>query len=160
MELVEYTSEEYDNLFSQLHKYFKEDCLGFDAEDVEYFLSDEYRGEIERLMDPAIGKPLVRAMKLVDRDDLLGFALYANYAFADAETDGELFIMEFCIEPQFRGCGYGRIFYEMIEVLEKSRGAKYTQLTADRAVGFWEKIGFADTGIVEDNGCNKYRKNF
>ena len=105
MELVEYTSEEYDNLFSRLHKFFKEDCPGFDAEDVEYFLSNEYRGEIERLMNPAISKPLVRAMKLVDGDDSLGFALYVNYAFENTKSDGELFIMEFCIEPQFRGFG-------------------------------------------------------
>ena len=48
----------------------------------------------------------------------------------------------------------------MIETIEKARGAKYTQLTADRAVGFWVKIGFVDTEIVEDNGLNKFRKSF
>jgi len=159
MRLAEYTSAEYDELFSRLHRYFKEDCPSLDEEASKYFLSDDYRSEIERLMNPS-GTPLVRAVKLVEGDTVLGFALYVNYAYGDDDSDGELFIMEFCVEPMFRCKGYGKILYEMIEDLEKSRGAKYAQLTADRAVGFWEKVGFVDTGIVEDNGWNKYRKDF
>ncbi|MGI6228300.1 MAG: GNAT family N-acetyltransferase [Christensenellales bacterium] len=145
MKLVEYTPAEYDNHFERLHGYFKEDCAGLDEESLEYFLSDEYRREIESLMNPAESKTLVRAVKLVDGADLLGFALYVNYAFENRESDGELFILEFCIEPTFRGCGYGKMFYEMIEAVENMRGAKYAQLTADRAVGFWQKVGFKDT---------------
>lgn len=160
MNLVEYTPVEYDDLFSRLHIYFKEENQDLDDDSLAYFLFAEYRAEIERLMDPTQSQTLVRAMKLVDDNQVIGFALYVNYAYSNPNSDGELFIMEFYIDPKLRGKGYGKRFYEMIETLEKTRGAKYSQLTADRAVGFWQKVGFVDTGIVEDNGCNKYRKDY
>ena len=153
LELRDVTKEEHDALFAALAAYFTGEDLGLDDEDRAYFLSAEYRGIIETLIAREVHP--VRPVWLADGGAIVGFAMYCTYLL----EDGKLFILEFNIDRGHRRKGFGARFYALIERREKARGARFAELTADEASGFWERQGFTYYGRNED-GQRLYRKTF
>jgi len=70
-------------------------------------------------------------------------------------------VMEFYILPQFRRKGFGEEFWYHIEETLIQEGAQSFYITPDAVTGipFWEKMGFADSGLIDpDNKQPIYTK--
>ena len=153
LQIRDMTPSERDWLFEALEKHFTDEELGLGTDDLPYFLSSEYREIIERLMNRE--QDPLRAVRFMAGEKTVGFATYCNYL----SEDGKTFILEYNIAREYRRCGFGRRFYELIEQREKQRGAKYAELTSDNAGGFWQKLGFAAAGVNQD-GQTLFAKRF
>ena len=81
-------------------------------------------------------------------DELVGFAMVHR----DRE-EGEFHIWRFMVDARHQGSGYGRRAAELL--LEEARSDGYDAVTLNvrpgehSALGFWESLGFEDTGEVQ-----------
>jgi diamine N-acetyltransferase len=81
-------------------------------------------------------------------DELVGFAM----VYRDLE-EGEFHIWRFMVDARHQGRGYGLRAAGLL--LEEARGDGYDAVTLNvrpgehSALGFWERLGFEDTGEVE-----------
>ena len=145
-------TEERDALFAAIRSYFQTEELGLDDEEsMKYFMSSEYRREIERVMDREVHS--VRAVWFVYGGQRIGFSTYCVFNF----EDGKLFILELSVNKEYQRQGLGRQYYQLIEQRESKHGAKYSELTANKASGFWKGLGFVHVGIGE-NGEQLFQK--
>lgn len=125
-----------------------------DEFDLEYFYSDEYRNAIDELRTRETN-PL-RIFFITKDEIIIGFLMYATYF----DEDGKCFLMEYCIEPEYRKLGYGKLAYLMVQKHIKDEGASYIELTPTNESNerFWSSVGFRkSTDMDEDNKCY-YRK--
>ncbi len=134
--------------WEQLRIYFKRDIFPDpEDEDRAYFLSDtEYRKDIQDIHD----RPKDRCHYLFfhrDGQDI-GFAMPVIYT----TEDGKCFILEFCVFPEFRGCGTGRACARALLDWANGQGAHYAELNyggKDCRLRFWESVGFIRNGADE-----------
>lgn len=109
--------------WEQLRIYFKRDIFPDPAdEDRAYFLSTEYRAQIQKIHD----RPQDRCRYLFfhrDGQDI-GFAMPVIFT----TEDGKCFIMEFCVYPAFRGNGTGKACAGALLEWAKENGARYAEL--------------------------------
>jgi len=133
--------------WEQLHIYHKRDILPDpEDEDREYFLSEEYRVQMQKIHD----RPRDRCHYLFfhrnGRD--VGFAM----PVISTMEDGKCFIMEFCVYPEFRGNGTGKECARALLDWASKNGALYAELNYggnDRRLRFWESVGFIKNGADE-----------
>ena len=71
-------------------------------ENREYFLSDEYRLQIQKVHDRVQDRCYYLFFQYKGQD--IGFALPVIYV----SEDGKCFIMEYCVYPEYRGKGIGK----------------------------------------------------
>ena len=121
------------NVFWDKHiKYLVEDEIVTDKEDIEYFLSSEYRDFFEN--DIEIGA--------------VQFTIYTN---EDGKYFGECFILDFWIYPEFRNKSKGLECFKKLEKYTKPLGATHYVLNSmkDNSIRFWKKLGFRENGVDE-----------
>lgn len=133
--------------WEQLRIYFKRDIFPDPAdEDRAYFLSTEYRAQIQKIHD----RPQDRCRYLFfhrDGQDI-GFAMPVIFT----TEDGKCFIMEFCVYPAFRGNGTGKACAGALLEWAKENGARYAELnysSNERRRRFWQRMGFVKNGADE-----------
>lgn len=140
------TKAEVEHFWQELHEYHTRDMFPEPQDEARgYFLSDEYRDQMQRIHERAED----RCYYLFFYRDTaeIGFAMPVMY---DSE-DGKCFLMEFCVYPQYRGKGTGgecaRVFLEWA----KEHGAGYTELNCDTEarIRFWSRSGFRCNGRDE-----------
>jgi len=125
-----------------------------DEFDLEYFYSDEYRDTIENLRTREINPLKIFLVK--KKETIIGFLMYVTYF----DEDGKCFLMEYNIEPNYRGKGYGKLIYFKAEQYIKEEGALYIELTPtnDKNERFWSSVGFMKTMDVDEDNKYYYRK--
>lgn len=133
--------------WEQLRIYFKRDIFPDPAdEDRAYFLSTEYRAQIQKVHD----RPEDRCRYLFfhrDGQDI-GFAMPVIFT----TEDGKCFIMEFCVYPAFRGNGTGKACAGALLEWAEENGARYAELNCgsnERRLRFWQRMGFVKNGADE-----------
>lgn len=133
--------------WEQLRIYFKRDIFPDPAdEDRAYFLSTEYRAQIQKIHD----RPQDRCRYLFfhrDGQDI-GFAMPVIFT----TEDGKCFIMELCVYPAFRGNGTGKACAGALLEWAKENGARYAELnygSNERRLRFWQRMGFVKNGADE-----------
>lgn len=116
-----------------------------DAEELEYFQGEEYRGILKAHMERPVDTH--HMVYFVEKGIRLGAAQYCTYQ----SEDGKCFILDFWVFPQFRGNGMGHRCFEALEQYTKAGGAVYYELnvTKDNAKRFWKSLGFRDNGVDE-----------
>ncbi len=124
--------------------------------DKNYFFSDEYKNMIERLK--ARKKNPLKLLFFKLEQEVIGFMMYCTY-FDEA---GKSLLAEFYLCPDKRNSGYGMKAYRMAEDQIIEEGASYIELTPTNSNNqrFWERVGFARTDDLDEDGKNFYRKYF
>ncbi len=132
--------------FWDLHfRYLVDDGIITDEEDKEYFSGEEYReiirGNMERNTDRH------HMIWFRNGDKKIGAAQYNTYASAD----GECFILDFWVFPEYRNRGLGHKCFEALERYTKKDGAVYYQINSEKedSVRFWKSLGFVENGKDE-----------
>lgn len=134
------TDGEIARFFEELHAYHRRDLFPEpeQAEDLAYFLSDEYLSQLKALHERCENRLHFLFFERGRRE--IGFAMPVIY---EAE-DSKCFIMEFCVYPEFRGKGTGHACGEALLSWARERGAGYFELNCDTAPRkrFWRRLGF------------------
>ena len=132
--------------WTQLHEYFTRDLFPDpEDEDRDYFLGSEYREQMQHIHDR--GRDRCHYLFFCSEGRDVGFAMPVIY---DSE-DGKCFIMEFCVYPEFRGKGIGRMCAEVMLNWAWTKGACYAELNCGREdrSRFWKSLGFRENGADE-----------
>lgn len=144
------TSEETARFREALYAYFQRDLFPDDGsvprreEELDYFLGEEYRQDIEGLRRRE-WDPLYYLAFLRDGAEV-GYAMPATYP----GEDGKCFIMEFWVLPEHRGGGTGRACARALLDWARGRGAAYFELNAEgEPRRFWASLGFVPNGTDE-----------
>lgn len=99
---------------------------------------------------------------LHEGDRVLGFADLRVVSNDLLQTDFPYGTVEdFCIAPEERGKGYGRMLYNRVERIFCENNTKTVLLTPDPKTGaaFWTKMGYEQTDdTVPDTASRIYRK--
>lgn len=144
------TNEDESRAFWQeLYTYFERDLFppGHPdrEEDLEYFLGTEYRETVDilrqRWYDPLYFLLFRRG------EETVGQAVAITYT----KEDGDCFIMEFEVYPQFRGNGVGTACAKALFDWAAEKGAEWFRLNADgeERQRFWGRLGFVPDGEDE-----------
>lgn len=139
------TEAERAAFWGRLQAYFARDIFPEGGEDLEEFQSEEYRPAIQQLRtrqtDP------LHFLFLEREGSVIGFAMPVIYA----SEDGKCFLLEFCVEPQFRGGGTGTACAWALLDWARGRNAAYFELNAgtDARRRFWARLGFVPNGLDE-----------
>lgn len=132
--------------WEQLHAYHARDLFPDPKnEDLEYFLSPEYRNQIMALHCRQQDRCFFLFFHRDGQD--IGFAMPVLYT----TEDGKCFLMEFCVYPQFRGNGTGKACARVLLAWAQEHGALYAELNCgeSRRRRFWEAVGFIENGADE-----------
>ena len=140
------TEKDIELFWEKLREYFVRDIFPENDEDRDYFLGEEYARAISDLHDRKEDR--CRYLLFERNGENIGFALTVLF---DSE-DGKCFIMEFCVYPEFRGCGSGADCAAALMELYLRLGASYFELNNGgdpRREKFWKKLGFMNNGFDE-----------
>ena len=132
--------------FWDLHfRYLVDDGIITDEEDKEYFSGEEYREVIRGNMERNTDRHHMIWFR--NGDKKIGAAQYNTYASAD----GECFILDFWVFPEYRNRGLGHKCFEALERYTKKDGAVYYQINSEKedSVRFWKSLGFVENGKDE-----------
>lgn len=123
-------------------------------EDVEWFLSQEYKDCIMKLYY-RVTDPLSIAFFNLGKETI-GFAVYVIYH----PEDHKCFITDYCIFPSYRNKGLGKSSFAVLEKELVQKGATYIDLNVSntRNRRFWESNGFFKTDLSDDRNNFIYRK--
>lgn len=148
------TQEETARFWEKLHAYFRRDMFPEGEPDreesLDYFLGEEYRGAIGKRHDRPVDRLYYLAFLRSGAE--IGYAMPASFP----SEDGKWFIMEFWVEPEFRGGGTGTACARALLAWAGARGASYFELNAEEEPRrrFWAALGFAPNGTDEwGNPC-------
>ena len=119
---------------------------------IQWFQSKEYYDIIMKLHDnaPKDGSGLQFTF-IYEEEQYIGFMMYKVYT----EEDGKCFILDFCIQAEYRNKKIGAKVISSFEKLAKEQeGATYFALTVsnDNSKRFWVRQGFSQTAIEESGG--------
>ena len=126
-------------------RYLIEDGIIEDAEDIEYFSGEEYRGILEAHMKRETDR---QHMVWFLREGLrIGGASFCTYQ----SEDGKCFLLDFWVFPAYRGSGTGHRCFAALERYTKENGAKSYELNSTKpdSVRFWKSLGFVENGVDE-----------
>ncbi len=133
--------------WEQLHIYHKRDIFqNPEDESLEYFLGEEYRSHIQTIHDREENRCHYLFFCRDGRD--IGFALSVIYN----TEDGKCFILEFCVYPEYRGCGTGKQCANVLWDWARQHGAAYAELNFggdERRLRFRQLAGFIRNGMDE-----------
>ncbi len=145
IEIKEISFENVQDFWKEHIRYLIEDEIISKQEDIDYFSGSEYRGIIENHMNSSIDK---LHMVWFVRDNIrIGAVQYKIYQ----SEDGECFILDYWVFPQFRGNNTGRNFFYALVDHTKADGAIYYKLNARKedSIRFWKSLGFVENGKDE-----------
>ena len=132
--------------FWEIHiRYLTDDGIISDAEDIDYFTGEEYRGIILDHMRRSIDRH--HLVYFVRNGVRIGAASYCTYQ----SEDGKCFILDFWVFPSYRGNGTGHRCFEALERYTSLDGAVYYELnsTKENSKRFWKSLGFLENGLDE-----------
>ena len=132
--------------FWALHlKYLVEDGIIEDEEDIAYFSGEEYRGVIRSHM--LRERDRHHMVYFVEDGHRVGACQYNTYQ----SEDGQCFILDFWVFPEYRGGGMGRRCFAALEDRTRREGARYYELNSEKpaSVRFWKSLGFEEDGRDE-----------
>jgi len=144
IEIEEIPVEHIDEFWNIHFQYLLDDEIITDEEDKAYFQSGEYRDTIKSQM-----------LRPVDRHHMvyftrggvrIGAAQYNIY-----QSEGECYILDFWVFPEFRGDGTGHRCFAALEAVAKDGGAACYEINCvkENARRFWQSLGFEDRGADE-----------
>ena len=143
------TDSEIARFFEKLHSYHRRDIFPKieQAEDLAYFLSDEYLSQLKTLHRRQENRLHFLFFERGGQD--IGFTMPVIYG----SEDDKCFIMEFCVYPEFRGSSTGHACGEALLSWARERRASYFELNCDTAPRerFWGRLGFLPNGCDEWN---------
>lgn len=86
----------------------------------------------------------------------IGFIVYVIYN----SEDGKCFILDYCINQEFRNNGIGAVAFKLLEMDFIKKGAKYIDLNVSNTKNqkFWFKNGFFPTNSTDKHNPTVYRK--
>ena len=138
------TDSEIARFFEKLHLYHQRDIFPEieQAEDLAYFLSDEYLSQLKTLHRRQKNRLHFLFFERGGQD--IGFTMPVIYG----SEDGKCFIMEFCVYPEFRGNSTGHACGKALLSWARERRASYFELNCDTAPRerFWGRRGFLPNG--------------
>ena len=137
--------EEIDGFWDSHIRYLVEDRIISDAEDIDYFTGDEYRGVIRSHMTREADRH--HLVHFLRDGQPIGAASYCTYQ----SEDGKCFILDFWVFAEYRGNGTGHRCFEALERYTQADGARYYELNSEKeaSVRFWKSIGFTENGRDE-----------
>lgn len=139
--------QEVSFFWEKLREYQERDIFpDLEEEDKEYFRSEEYAGEIQKLHERAQNHCFYLIFQREGED--IGIAMPVLYD----QEDGKCFLLEFCVFPEFRGNGTGQSCAEAFLAWASERGAAYVELNfggLERRSRFWKRAGFLPNGRDE-----------
>ena len=139
--------EEISLFWEQLYSYFRRDLFPDpDDEDLEYFLGEEYRQQMQLIHDREQDRCYY--LQFWREGQQVGFAMPVLYT----SQEGKCFIMEFCVYPEFRGNGMGTACAAALLNWTKDLGATYWELNSGgvaERTRFWHRVGFRENGFDE-----------
>ena len=140
--------EEIDSFWDIHFKYLVDDGVITEEEDKEYFQSSKYRDTLKGLM--LCGSDRHHMVYFVRDGIRIGACQYRTFQ----SSDGECFIMDFWVFPEFRGNGTGHdCFHALLECTKKDGALYYViNYTKEDSHRFWLSLGFADNGTDEYGG--------
>lgn len=133
--------------WEQLHAYYRRDIFP-DPQDMdrEFFLGAEHQEQIQQVHDRP--RDPCHYLFFYRAGQNIGFALPVIFT----SEDGKCFILEFCVDPQFRGNGTGTACARALLAWAQAHGAHYAELNSGgdpRRCRFWERVGFVPNGVDE-----------
>ena len=140
------TAEETARFWRELGAYHDRDIFAnAESEEREYFHGSEYREAVQAAHDRAADRCYYLFFGRGGID--IGFALASLFT----SEDGKLFILEFCVLPEYRGSGTGHDCAAALLNWARARGMKYAELNCaeERRVRFWKSLGFVPNGADE-----------
>lgn len=141
------TPEDTARFWKELRTYHARDTFPApeDQEDLDYFLGEEYRAQIQALHDSP-QNPLYYLFFVRDGMEI-GLSMPVLYN----NEDGKCFLMEFCVYPQFRGNGTGTACAQALIDWGNTHGALYWELNCEgeQRARFWHRLGFVPNGVDE-----------
>ncbi len=122
-------------------------------DDLDYFLSSEYRDTITRLLHRE-ADPLKIAF-IMHGNDVIGFIMYVVFV-----EEFKCFILEYSIDPPYRHKGFGKASFRLFEDIVKSTEATFMELTCTNKVNehFWVSNGFIKSEEMNEDHNYLYRK--
>ncbi|MFM7507318.1 MAG: GNAT family N-acetyltransferase [Rubrivivax sp.] len=99
-------------------------------------------------------EPRGRALALFDGDTAVGMMLLYDARQDDEDTANQLYVWRLMVDARFQQRGYGRLAMQW--VLDEARRGGYAEVGLSHverpghAGGFYEKLGFAYTGEVDE----------
>lgn len=143
--LEEIPVEEAGEFFELQMKYLVDDDIVEDEEDIEYFASNEYRDIILEHMQRETDQH--HLVYFVQEGKRIGASSYCIYG----SEDGQCFILEFWVFPEFRGMGTGHYCYYALEAAAQAQGAKYFEMNIGKPLPlrFWRAFGYVEKGVDE-----------
>ena len=101
-----------------------------------------------------LGQKDVIGFDLYDSDTLFGFAMLRKY------SDTGWFLWDYAIDAKFQNKHYGQLaLKKLIEYMNRNYGATELSTTYlwgnDHAKYIYEKIGFQETDVVEEDDCHE-----
>ena len=140
------TPEEASHFWRELGAYHDRDIFPDPVcHEREYFHGSEYREAIQAAHDRTDDRCYYLFFESGGND--IGFALTSLFN----SEDGKLFILEFCVLPEYRGGGTGHDCAAALFDWARARGMKYAELNCagERRVKFWKSLGFVPNGVDE-----------
>lgn len=140
------TAEETARFWRELGAYHDRDIFAnAEIEEREYFHGSEYREAVQAAHDRAADRCYYLFFGRGGID--IGFALASLFT----SEDGKLFILEFCVLPEYRGSGTGHDCAAALLGWARALGMKYAELNCaeERRVRFWKSLGFVPNGVDE-----------
>lgn len=137
------TQKDTEFFWAQLHAYQARDLFPDpESEARAFFLSAEYRGQIQALHDRKENPMHYLLFRRGGQE--IGLALTVVYA----TEDGKQSILEFCVFPEFRGNGTGTACARALLDWGKKQGAAFAELNAgaENRRRFWSRLGFIANG--------------
>ena len=137
--------EEIESFWDIHFRYLVDDGIITDEEDKEYFQSSEYRNILKGQM--LYEKDRHHMVYFACNGIRIGACQYRTFQ----SSDGECFIMDFWVFPEYRGGGAGHDCFKALFEYTQKDGALYYVLNCakEESRRFWLSIGFADNGIDE-----------
>lgn len=140
--IQEISVEDIENFWDIHMKYLVEDGIITREEDKEFFQSSAYRDTLKGHMLRDHDKH--HMVCFVRSGVRIGACQYCTYQ----SEDGECFIMDFWVFPEYRGNGTGHDCFHALSAYTKKDGALYYVINCAKEAShrFWLSLGFADSG--------------
>lgn len=147
IKIKEVSNEEVQEFWEEHIKYLINDELIFGKKEIDYYSGEEYRKTIESYRKNKIDKlHMVWFMREGVKIGATHYKIFKN-------EDGECFILDFWVFPEYRGHNTGHECFNALKEYTEADGARYYKLNAakEQSIHFWKTIGFVEFAM-DPNG--------
>lgn len=150
--------EEVEFFWGKRDQYMKEDIIPnctlgspLDEEVKKWFFSREYKDHIMNLFNR--NQDQLNILLFRKNNEYVGFCVYVTYI----SEDGKCFIVDYCIDFNYRDQGLGKQFFYLLKDQVIAEGAKYfaLNLSNENNRRFWKSLGF-EKAYTDEYGEDVY----